>query len=112
MNQWTDTSVGYGGELDEWLPAELAPRPNGGTATVAATGNGNGHGGGHGKLDLNAVTFEHLRGFGLSTAEAARFVSYRQRRGGHLRSLDEVDVITGLSPELRAWLRAYGAVPR
>ena len=58
----------------------------------------------NGKLDLNAATFEELRGLGLSVTQSARLIAYRDVRGGY-ESLDELDDIPGLPRETRAELR-------
>jgi DNA uptake protein ComE-like DNA-binding protein len=59
----------------------------------------------NGQLDLNAATFEELRGLGLSVTQSARVIAYRDVRGGY-RSLDELDEVPGLSQETRGEIRA------
>jgi hypothetical protein len=124
-----------GGVIEEWLPREIAggaqfavavdtsefsvlptaaaPSPNH-TEFVSEARTAPGPDAaefvGDDRMNLNAISFESLRAMGVSVEEAARFVAYRQRRGGYLGSLDEVDTITGLSHPLRGWLKAYGAV--
>jgi DNA uptake protein ComE-like DNA-binding protein len=56
-----------------------------------------------GKPDLNEVTFEELRGLGLSVTQSARMIAYRDVRGG-FGSIDELNGIPGLSRETLAKL--------
>jgi DNA uptake protein ComE-like DNA-binding protein len=58
----------------------------------------------NGELDLNAASFEELRGLGLSVTQSARLIAYRDVRGGY-NSLNELDDIPGLSKETRTELR-------
>ena len=104
---------------DDWVPRGIAARQTvrptddasefsvvtAGDAERAGAARDNGGG-----MDLNSISFEGLRTLGFSVAEAARFISYRQRRGGRLRSLTEVDSVTGLGDELRAWLTQHGSI--
>ena len=59
----------------------------------------------NGRLDLNAATFEDLRGLGLSVTQTSRLIAYRDTRGGY-RSLDELDEVPGLPKATRAELRS------
>lgn len=120
MKHQSDSVVAVSG-LEEWLPEGVVPRApgNGSRDTsefalpgVADAGTTTQKAEERGAVDLNSVSFETLRNFGLTITEAARFVSYRQRQGGRLNSLGEVDAIVGLSADLRGWLRAYGTLSR
>lgn len=51
-----------------------------------------------GKLDLNRVTFEQLREFGLSVTQSARLIAHRDVRDGY-GSLDDLDSLTGFPSE-------------
>jgi DNA uptake protein ComE-like DNA-binding protein len=57
-----------------------------------------------GRLELNTVTVEGLRGLGLSITQAARIVTRRDATGG-FGSLDELDEVPGIPSEQRAALR-------
>jgi competence protein ComEA len=59
----------------------------------------------NGRLDLNAATFEELRGLGLSVTQSARLLAYRDTCGGY-RSLDELGEVPGLPKATRAELRS------
>jgi DNA uptake protein ComE-like DNA-binding protein len=50
------------------------------------------------QLDLNAASYDDLRGIGLSVAESARLIAYRDVREG-IGSLEELAEIPGMSPE-------------
>jgi DNA uptake protein ComE-like DNA-binding protein len=45
--------------------------------------------------NINSLSFEDLRGLGLTVSEAARLISQRDARGG-FKSLDELDELWGL----------------
>jgi len=47
------------------------------------------------RLDLNAATFEDIRGLGLSVTQAARLVAHRDARGG-FSSIGQLDNLAGL----------------
>jgi DNA uptake protein ComE-like DNA-binding protein len=49
-------------------------------------------------LDVNTVTFEELRGLGLTVTQSARLIAYRDVREGY-ESLDELKEIPGLSAQ-------------
>jgi hypothetical protein len=49
-------------------------------------------------LDVNTVTFEELRGLGLTVTQSARLIAYRDTREGY-ESLDELREIPGLSAQ-------------
>jgi DNA uptake protein ComE-like DNA-binding protein len=57
-----------------------------------------------GRVELNTVSVEGLRGLGLSITQAARVVGHREARGG-FGSFAELDVVPGLPEEQRAALR-------
>jgi Helix-hairpin-helix motif len=80
-------------------------RPRGGAKPKAPTRRPKRATGKNGRLDLNAATFEELRGLGLSVTQSARLLGYRDTRGGY-RSLDELDEIPGLPKATRAELRS------
>jgi DNA uptake protein ComE-like DNA-binding protein len=56
------------------------------------------------RLDLNAATFEQLRGLGLSVTQSARLVAYRDVNAG-FGGLDELDRIPGFSRDTLARLK-------
>ena len=64
-----------------------------------------------GKLDLNAATFEQLRGLGLSVTQSARLVAHRDVNEG-FGSLDELDNIPGLPRETLSRLKTQLKVSR
>ena len=121
-----------GGAIEEWLPREIAvgaratrasdtsefiPFVDESSPEPAESVDGSWTQGpdrtefvGESRMNLNEISFETLRTMNVSVTEAARVVAYRQRRGGVLRSLEEIDAISGLSPALRGWLKSYGAV--
>lgn len=51
------------------------------------------------ELSLNEASFEELRRIGLSVNQAGRVLAYRERNGG-FDSIDEIEVIPGISQEL------------
>jgi competence protein ComEA len=57
-----------------------------------------------GPVDLNSVTHEQLRQLGLSTTQAKRLLTYRERNGG-FRSVDEIDDVPGFPERQRAELK-------
>ncbi len=57
-----------------------------------------------GPLDLNAASFEQLRGLGVSVTQASRVIAARDSAGGY-GSLDELDRLSGFSPEQLAALK-------
>ena len=50
-------------------------------------------------IDANAVTFEDLRGLGLSVTQATRVIAYRKRAEG-FESVDDMDTIPGFDRDL------------
>jgi DivIVA domain-containing protein len=58
-----------------------------------------------GKLDINAVTFEELRGLGVSITDSARVIALREIRGGYT-SLEVLDQLEGLPAETVRELKA------
>ena len=50
-------------------------------------------------IDANAVTFEDLRGMGLSVTQATRVIAYRERAEG-FESVDDMDPIPGFDRDL------------
>jgi DNA uptake protein ComE-like DNA-binding protein len=69
-------------------PAKLAPEPSEPKAEPASSG-----------LDVNTVTFEQLRGLGLSVTQATRVIAYRERKDG-FKSLDDLDGVPGMPKDL------------
>jgi capsular polysaccharide biosynthesis protein len=57
-----------------------------------------------GPVDLNSITYEQLRALDLSTTQARRLLTYRERRGG-FSSVDEIDEIPGFPDGMRAELK-------
>jgi DNA uptake protein ComE-like DNA-binding protein len=57
------------------------------------------------KLDLNAATFDQLRGLGLSITQTSRLIAHREMAGG-FDGVGELDEIKGLSRETIAQLRS------
>jgi DNA uptake protein ComE-like DNA-binding protein len=49
-------------------------------------------------IELNNVSFEQLRGHGLSVTQATRLLAHRERVG-RFQSIDELDEIPGLPRE-------------
>ena len=48
---------------------------------------------------VNEVTFDELRGLGMSVTQANRVIAYRDRMGG-FDSLDDIDRVPGFPPGL------------
>ncbi len=74
-------------------------------AKATARRNGRSARNGNGKLDLNAATFDQLRGLGLSITQTSRLISHRETAGG-FGQLDELAEIKGLSRATIAELRS------
>ncbi len=55
-------------------------------------------------IDANAVTFEDLRGMGLSITQATRVIAYRERAEG-FESVDDMDTIPGFDRDLLEQLK-------
>jgi DNA uptake protein ComE-like DNA-binding protein len=55
-------------------------------------------------LDLNAATFDQLRGLGMSLTQTNRVLAYRERLGS-FRSLQQLDDIPGFPQALLAELK-------
>ena len=53
-----------------------------------------------GLSDLDSITFEELRGAGLSITQAAKFIAYREQNGG-VDSPARLDAVPGLSQRSR-----------
>jgi competence protein ComEA len=62
-------------------PAASAPGPSGGT------------------IDLNAVSFEQLRGENLSVTQATRLLAHRERLG-RFGSVDDLDEVPGFPQDV------------
>jgi DNA uptake protein ComE-like DNA-binding protein len=62
-----------------------------------------------GELDLNAASFEQLRGLGLSVTQAARVIGQREQHGG-FSSLDDVDGVMGIPKSVKQTLKQQGSV--
>lgn len=77
----------------------VEPKPKAPARTAGTRKRGKG-----GQLDLNAATFEELRGLGLSVTLSARLIAYRDVRDGY-ESLDELNGIPGLSKETLGEIR-------
>lgn len=57
-----------------------------------------------GPVDLNSITYEQLRALDLSSTQAKRLLTYRERRGG-FSSVDEIDEIPGFPDGVREELK-------
>jgi DNA uptake protein ComE-like DNA-binding protein len=57
-------------------------------------------------VDLNAATFDQLRGLGLSITQTSRLISHREMAGGFTQ-VDELDEIRGLPRATVADLRSH-----
>lgn len=55
-------------------------------------------------VDLNSATHEQLRALDLSTTQARRLLSYRERLGG-FSSVDDIDEVPGFPDRVRAELK-------
>jgi competence protein ComEA len=55
-------------------------------------------------VDLNAVTYEELRALDLSTTQAKRLLTYRERAGG-FSSIDDIDEVPGFPEAVREGLK-------
>src|SRR5688500_4038488 len=99
----------------EWVPAGLErrglapPRVEDAWGPVARPSRRNGRAPAGPEVDLNAATFEVLRGMGLSVTQASRFLRGRQRLGG-FRSLEQIDELAGFPRDLKLLLRTHGRV--
>jgi DNA uptake protein ComE-like DNA-binding protein len=60
-------------------------------------------------IELNNVTFEQLRGHGLSVTQATRLLAHRERVG-RFQSIDEIDEIPGLPREFAEDLKRRSRV--
>ena len=96
--------------------ASRPPRRRGPSARAAASAPGAARGGdgrqpprgegppAGGPLDLNAASFEQLRELGVSVTQASSVIAARESVGGY-GSLDELDGLSGFSPEQLAALK-------
>ena len=57
-----------------------------------------------GEVDLNAASYDDLRGLDLTITQAKRVIAYRERSGG-FSSLDQLDDLPGFPDEVRAELK-------
>jgi polysaccharide biosynthesis transport protein len=57
-----------------------------------------------GAVDLNAASYDELRGLDLTITQAKRVIAYRERSGG-FSSLDQLDDVPGFPDEVRAELK-------
>ena len=57
-----------------------------------------------GTVDLNAASYDELRGLDLTITQARRVIAYRERSGG-FSSLDQLDDLPGFPDEVRAELK-------
>ena len=55
-------------------------------------------------LDVNAASFEELRGLGMSVTQATRVVAYRDRAGG-FETVDAMDAVPGFPKDLLAEIK-------
>ena len=60
-------------------------------------------------IELNNVSFEQLRGHGLSVTQATRLLAHRERVG-RFNSIDELDEIPGLPREFAEDLKRRSRV--
>jgi DNA uptake protein ComE-like DNA-binding protein len=60
-------------------------------------------------IELNDVSFEQLRGHGLSVTQATRLLAHRERVG-RFQSIDELDEIPGLPREFAEDLKRRSTV--
>jgi competence protein ComEA len=82
------------GRLDRGARREAARPVQAATATAMPDG----------PIELNDVTYEQLRALNLSTTQARRLLTYRERRGG-FRSVNEIDDVPGFPENLRRELK-------
>jgi competence protein ComEA len=57
------------------------------------------------QISINAASFEQLRALGFSVTQAGRLLAHRERSGG-FGSLDQLEQVPGLPPELLAQVRS------
>jgi DNA uptake protein ComE-like DNA-binding protein len=60
-------------------------------------------------IDLNAVTFEQLRGQNLTVTQATRLLAHRERLG-RFQSVDDLDQVAGFPPEVLDDLKRRSSV--
>jgi competence protein ComEA len=60
-------------------------------------------------INLNTVTFEELRGQGLSVTQATRLLAHRERLGG-FGTLDDLDQVAGFPEDLLQDLKSRAIV--
>ena len=87
----------------EWLPRRQGPTA--GSVDRAAAGAG----APPTLIDLNGASFEDLRDLGLSVTQAVRVLALREERG-RFSSVDELDQVPGMPPELREALKSRTVV--
>ncbi|HEY8810108.1 MAG TPA: helix-hairpin-helix domain-containing protein, partial [Solirubrobacterales bacterium] len=81
-------------------PQPGPPPPLGPTPPTPVTGE---------TIELNNVSFEQLRGHGLSVTQATRLLAHRERVG-RFQSIDELDEIPGLPREFAEDLKRRSEV--
>lgn len=80
------------------VPTRSAPVPEGGTQATAATSNA--------ALNINRASATELEALpGIGPTIASRVVEYRQRNG-FFRSVDELEIIQGISPRMVEEIRS------